>query len=55
MGYGKSEGGSFGADDALGEATMLAIRDGGARIAIEMSQQPQVVAWVTEISSEEDE
>ena len=51
VGYGKSEAGSFGADDALGEATMLAIRDGGARIAIEMSQQPQVVTWLETISS----
>ena len=51
VGYGKSEGGTFSADEALGEATMLAIRDGGARIAIEMSQQPQVVKWVGEISS----
>jgi len=51
VGYGKSEGGSFGADDALGEATMLAIRDGGARIAIEMSQQPQIVTWLENISS----
>ncbi len=53
VGYGKSEGGSFGADDALGEATMLAIRDGGARIAIEMSQQPQVIAWVDKMKQAE--
>jgi hypothetical protein len=53
VGYGKSEGGSFGADDALGDATMLAIRDGGARIAIEMSQQPQVVAWIENLNSAE--
>lgn len=51
VGYGKSEGGSFGADEALGEATMLAIRDGGARIAMEMSQQPQIVAWLENINS----
>ncbi len=53
VGYGKAEGGSFGADDALGEATMLAIRDGGARIAIEMIEQPQVVAWLDGIGETE--
>jgi len=52
LGYGKSEGGSFSADDALGDATMLAIRDGGARIAIEMSQQPQIIKWVQTIDSD---
>ena len=51
VGYGKSEGGSFGADEALGDATMLAIRDGGARIAIEMSQQPQIIKWVKNIEA----
>lgn len=51
VGYGKSEGGAFNADNALGEATMLAIRDGGARIAIEMADQPQVVAWLESLES----
>lgn len=51
VGYGKSEGGSFGAHAALGEATMLAIRDGGARIAIEMSQQPQIITWLEKLNS----
>lgn len=46
VGYGKSEGGVFSSDDALGEATMLAIRDGGARISIGLPQQPKVAAWV---------
>lgn len=55
VGYGKSEGGLFGADDALGEATMLAIRDGGARIAIEMAGQPQVIAWLESLNSTEEE
>lgn len=55
VGYGKSEGGLFGADNALGEATMLAIRDGGARIAIEMAEQPQVIAWLDKLNSGIDE
>ena len=46
IGYGKSEGGMFTSDDALNEATMLAIRDGGARIAIELIQQPSVQNWI---------
>ncbi len=46
VGYGKSEGGAFSSDAALGEATMLAIRDGGARISIGLPQQPKVAAWV---------
>ena len=46
VGYGKSEGGVFSSDDALGEATMLAIRDGGARISIGLPQQPKVAEWV---------
>ena len=49
VGYGKSEGGAFGADDALGEASMLAIRDGGARIAIELSTQPEVIEWLDQL------
>jgi len=48
VGYGKSEAGLFGSGDALGEATMLAIRDGGTRIAIELSQQPAIVAWLAQ-------
>lgn len=46
VGYGKSEGGAFSSDEALGEATMLAIRDGGARISIGLPQQPKVAEWV---------
>ncbi len=46
VGYGKSEPSVFGHDEALGDATMLAIRDGGARIAIEMADQPAVVKWL---------
>lgn len=46
VGYGKAEGGAFSGDDALGEATLLAIRDGGARIAIDLPQEPKIVAWI---------
>ncbi|MFT5012995.1 MAG: hypothetical protein ACJAX5_001534 [Patiriisocius sp.] len=46
VGYGKSEGGAFGNDRALGDATMMAIRDGGARIAIGLTDRPEVAKWV---------
>ena len=49
VGYGKSEGGMFSADDAINESTVLAIRDGGARIAIELIDQPAIKAWIEEI------
>ncbi|MFP6803223.1 MAG: hypothetical protein VCA12_08840 [Pseudomonadales bacterium] len=49
FGYGKSEGGIFSSDDAINEATVLAIRDGGARIAIELIDQPAVQAWLRSI------
>jgi len=49
VGYGKSEGGMFSSDDAINEATVLAIRDGGARIAIELIDQPAVQAWLKSI------
>lgn len=47
VGYGKSEGGSFGGDKrALADATLQAIRDGGARIAIDIPKDPVFQAWV---------
>ena len=49
VGYGKSEGGLFSTDEALNEATVLAIRDGGARIAIELIDQPAVQEWLQSI------
>ncbi len=45
VGYGKSEGGAFGRDDALGAATMEAIRDGWGQFAKDFPQIPEVVAW----------
>jgi hypothetical protein len=50
VGYGKSEASMFGSKDALNEATMLAIRDGGARIAVELADQPGVYAWVQSLT-----
>jgi hypothetical protein len=47
VGYGKSPTSMFGDDKALGEATMLAIRDGGARIAIGTFQHPAVLKWLS--------
>lgn len=55
IGYGKSEGGMFTSDDAINEATALAIRDGGARIAIELIDQPSVQAWMNSLPSIEPE
>ncbi|MDG2070651.1 MAG: hypothetical protein P8J55_02715 [Pseudomonadales bacterium] len=46
VGYGKAEGSMFGGVDAVGEATMLAIRDGGARIATELS--PRIAALLAD-------
>jgi len=47
VGYGKSPSSGFGEGEALGEATMLAIRDGGARIAMETIEQPGVNEWLS--------
>ena len=52
VGYGKSERTLFGTTESLGEATVLAIRDGGARIAIEMTSQPVVQSWLEDVSKE---
>ena len=50
VGYGKSETGLFNGDNALKEATVMAIRDGGARIAIDIPQAPSVLSWVAEVN-----
>ncbi len=49
VGYGKAEGGVFSGSDALREATLLAIRDGGARIAIDLPLEPAVVDWLQQV------
>ncbi|MBT4162073.1 MAG: hypothetical protein HOC70_02645 [Gammaproteobacteria bacterium] len=51
IGYGKSEGGMFSTEEAINEATVLAIRDGGARIAIELIDQPAVRDWINRLES----
>jgi hypothetical protein len=48
VGYGKSEGNSFTAGDAVGDATMLAIRDGGQQIAVELRHQPAIIEWLSQ-------
>jgi len=52
VGYGKSEASTFGQEEALAKATEQAIRDGGARIAIELSSQPAVLSWIETLKSE---
>jgi hypothetical protein len=47
VGYGKSPTSMFGDGEALKEATILAIRDGGARIAIGTVQHPAVLKWLS--------
>lgn len=49
VGYGKGEGGMFSADEAINESTVLAIRDAGARIAIELIDLPAVQQWIESI------
>jgi hypothetical protein len=46
VGYGKSPDQAFSAGDALENATTLAIRDAGARIAIEAPRHPAVLKWL---------
>jgi hypothetical protein len=46
VGYGKSEGGTFQGGEAVNSATLLAIRDGGARIAIDFPRQEFVKAYL---------
>lgn len=46
VGYGKSPDRVFSGGKALEEATTLAIRDAGARIAIEARQHPAVIRWL---------
>lgn len=52
VGYGKQQGGNFRAEDALNDATRLAIRDGGARIAIDFAQQPAVQKWLAQMAAD---
>ena len=46
VGYGKNEGGGFQPTDALNAATVEAIRDAGARVALEWPKQGNVRTWL---------
>lgn len=50
VGYGKAEGGVLGGGEAVAEATMEAIRDGGARIATEVPAAIKSILAVKEKS-----
>ena len=45
VGYGKSEGTVFAKEKAVEQATLLAIRDAGARIAIDFDKQEAFKSW----------
>ena len=46
VGYGKAEAGAFQASEAVNAATVMAIRDAGARIALELPDQSFFSAWL---------
>lgn len=54
VGYGKNEGGGFQATDALNAASVEAIRDAGARVALEWPRQENVVTWLDSIGRNND-
>ena len=56
IGYGRSAGGAVTGDGrAINEATVQAIRDGSARIALELASRPGVRGWLLEIQGPPDE
>ena len=48
-GFGKSQSQAFQANKALNQASVEAIRDAGARIAIEWPRQDHVAAWIDQL------
>ena len=54
VGYGKSEAETFQSGEALGMATSMAIRDGGARITTEIPQHPRIATWIETLRQVED-
>ena len=54
VGYGKNEGGGFQSTDALNAATVEAIRDAGARMALEWPKQGNVRTWLDIIGVKND-
>ena len=53
VGYGKSEGKVFAKEEAVEQATLLAIRDAGARIAIEFDKQEAFKSWFGNLEKSE--
>ena len=53
VGYGKSEGKVFAKEEAVEQATLLAIRDAGARIAIEFDKQKAFKSWFGNLEKSE--
>ena len=53
-GYGKSESRAFQANEALNQASVEAVRDAGARIAIEWPKQAHVAAWIDQFVMDRD-
>ena len=51
IGYGKSEGGMFGSDEAVNKATVQAIREVGASLAIKLIDKPAIQAWLKRLVS----
>ena len=54
VGYGKNEGGGFQATEALNAASVEAIRDAGARVALEWPKQTNVAVWLDLIGRNND-
>lgn len=54
VGYGKNEGGGFQPTDALNAASVEAIRDAGARVALEWPKQRNVQTWLESIGVKND-
>ena len=54
VGYGKNEGGGFQSTEALNAATVEAIRDAGARVALEWPKQGNVRTWLDLIGVKND-
>lgn len=46
VGYGKGEGGAFSADDAVADATRIAIRDGAAQLAVGLIDRQAIKDWL---------
>ena len=55
VGYGKSDGGAFQAGEALNNASVEALRDAGARIAVGWSKRPAIRSWLMAGGVESDE